>query len=190
MNKRKNIKFRAPTRQSLTNIALHYLGRYAASEASLRRVLENRLRRAAMRIPEFAEDEQARHELAKAIDDIVASHKKSGVINDSAFAEIKIHSLRRKGKSRRAIKQKLAIKGIHGAITDEAFEKFEEGAEPDDAEFAAAIAFAKRKKLGHFGKLPPDDSKKRKDFAAFAREGFSSAIARRALQAEPPEEWE
>jgi len=175
-------RFKTPTKQSLTNAALHYLERYAASEASLRKVLKNRLRRAAMRIPEFADDLDARQNLESAIEEIIASHKKSGVINDGSFAEMKIHSLRRKGKSRRAIKMKLAEKGINAAIVDEAITQHEQFTTPEEAEMQAAFAFAKRKKLGKFGKSPDDPNKRRKDFAALAREGFSSNIARAVLE--------
>jgi SOS response regulatory protein OraA/RecX len=51
--------FKKPTPERLANAALYYLSRYAASEASLRRVLENRVRRAAMRDEAFAADREA-----------------------------------------------------------------------------------------------------------------------------------
>jgi len=179
-----------PTPQSLANVALHYLGRFAASEASLRRVLLNRLRRVAMENQCFAGDAALQTSLRSTIETIIASHKKSGAINDAAFAETKVNSLRRQGRSRRAIQQRLGVKGIKSALIEEALAQNADGVEPEEVEMQAALALARRRKLGAFRKTPADEDKKRKDFAALARAGFSSAIARRVLQTEAPEEWE
>lgn len=179
-----------PTPQSLANAALQYLGRYAASEASLRRVLENRLRRAAMQRPEFAADAERLVMLRSTIEQLVETHKRTGVINDAAFAETKVNSLRRQGRSRRAIQQKLGAKGIGGSVVATALEQYAEGAAPEEVELAAALALARRRKLGPFRKEPSDPDRQRKDFAALARAGFSSDIARRVLKAEAPEDWD
>ena len=179
-----------PTPQSLANVALHYLGCYAASEASLRRVLTNRLRRAAMDRPEFRDDIETTQALMEVIEKIIASHKKTGALNDVVFAETKVNSLRRQGRSRRVIQQKLSAKGIGGDITAAALEQNADGDEPEEVEWKAALALARRRKLGSFRQKPADEDRKRKDFAALARAGFSSSIARRVLQAEAPEEWE
>ena len=179
-----------PTPQGLTNVALHYLGCYAASEASLRRVLTNRLRRAAMDHPEFTVATEPYRALLDVIEKIIASHKRSGALNDVAFAEIKVNSLRRQGRSRRVIQQKLGIKGVSGDIVVAALERNADGAESDEVELKAAMALARRRKWGPFRKTVVDDDRKRKDFAALARAGFSSGIARRVLQAEAPEEWD
>ena len=94
---RKPVKI--PTVQGLEGTALFYLGRYAASEASLRRVLMNRLQKAARALPQFAADEALNESLRTAIEIIIAKHKKSGALNDAAFAEMKTRSLRRAGRS-------------------------------------------------------------------------------------------
>ncbi len=191
MRPRMKLKLRKiPTPQSLANAALQYLGRYAASEASLRRVLENRLRRAAMQRPEFAADAERLVMLRSTIEQLVETHKRTGVINDAAFAETKVNSLRRQGRSRRAIQQKLGAKGIGGSVVATALEQYAEGAAPEEVELAAALALARRRKLGPFRKEPSDPDRQRKDFAALARAGFSSDIARRVLKAEAPEDWD
>ncbi|MDR3425471.1 MAG: regulatory protein RecX [Alphaproteobacteria bacterium] len=179
-----------PTPQSLANAALQYLGRFAASEASLRRVLENRLRRAALRNPAFAADAAAQKALREAIEHIVEAHKRNGVIDDAAFAETKINSLRRQGRSRRAIEQKLAAKGLVKGIVATALDRHADGATAEEVEFKAALALARRRRLGPFGKTTPDETRRRKEFATLARAGFSSTIARRVLQADAPAEWE
>ena len=179
-----------PTPQSLANIALYYLQRFAASEASLRRVLQNRLRRVAIRRPDFAADNELQQKLHSAIENIIEAHKKSGAINDKAFAEIKVNSLRRQGKSRRGIEQKLAAKGIQKTLVAEALESHAEELPPEEADYCAALALAKKRKLGPFRKKDADDDKKRKEFGVLARAGFSSAIAKRVLKAQIEEEWE
>lgn len=186
--KKKPLKI--PTPQSLANIALHYLGRYAASEASLRRVLNNRLLRVTMQNPQFASDVERQRVLRSAIETIVETHKRTGVLNDAVFAETKVNSLRRQGRSRRAIEQKLKMKGIVGETIITALRQNDDGAESQDVELKAAISLARRRKLGPFRQTPADADRGRKDFAALARAGFSSDIARRALKSEAPEEWE
>jgi regulatory protein len=172
---------RIPTPDYLEKAALHYLARYAASEASLRRTLANRLRRAAMFHEDFAADKAAWASLHVAIENIVAKHKKSGVLNDAAFAETKVNSLRRAGKSAYVIRQKLGLKGVAKTTIDKAILQHEDGANPRDAEINAARALAKRKRLGPFraGKSPPEQQ--RKDLAVLARAGFSLDIARDVL---------
>ncbi|MDX2028416.1 MAG: RecX family transcriptional regulator [Alphaproteobacteria bacterium] len=175
--KRKSRRYAIPTSERLAKVALAYLARYAASEAALRRVLENRLRRAAMHDTAFASDHVAQKKLRETITNIIERHTKNGVLNDKAFTETKLNSLRRAGRSRRAIEQKLAQAGISKNIVRTAFE----GEESEEVELTAARKLARRKKLGAFrsGKTAPDQ--RRKDLAVLARAGFSLAIARMAL---------
>ncbi len=186
----KAFKFTIPTRQSLENAALRYLARYAASEASLRRVLKNRLARAALRIPEFADDASTRAALHADIERIVDGYKKSGVLNDKSYAETKVGSLRRQGRSRRAIAQKLGRAGIDRKIIESALTRGAAEASCEEAELAAATILAKRRKMGPFRHGPADEKRRLKEYATFARAGFSANIARKVLKADPPEAWE
>ncbi len=175
-------KSHRPTPERLANSALYYLSRYAASEASLRRVLENRIRRAAMRDEAFAKDEAAHKELAAAIDKIVETHKRSGALNDAAFAETKLHSLRRAGRSARRITQHLAHKGVKSEVIEAALAEDEDG-----AEMKAALALARRRGLGPHrkGGASEDRAVKAKETAAMARAGFSFDIIKKVLGAGP-----
>jgi regulatory protein len=179
-----------PTPQSLAAIALHYLGRYAASEASLRRVLTNRVRRAAMQHPEFAADAAQQNILRESIESIIASHKKTGVVNDATFAATKINSLRRQGRSRRAIQQKLAVKGVKSETIKDALILHDDGSEPEETDMKAALALARRRKFGTFRKKPADDDRRRKDMAAMARAGFSMSIILKILKTTAPEDFD
>lgn len=182
--------FKIPTPQSLTNAAVQYLALYAASEASLRRVLENKLQRVMLQDPDFARSGVV-CTLRATIEQIIEKHRTNGVLNDDAFAERRVQLLRRQGCSRRAIAQKLGQKGIAGSLIAAALSKESTGASSDESEYAAALALVRRRKLGPFRKTPADESQKRKDMAALARAGFSYDIARRALKTDAREEaWE
>lgn len=186
MNFRKN-RGKIPASKNLENTALAYLGRYAASEKSLQRVLENRIRRAALRNPEFARDRTAQAQLRAAIAAIIEKYRKSGALNDAAFAETKAISMRRAGRSARAIRQSLAQKGVAKTAIERALAGDEEvGAE--EAELKAARALAKKRRWGPFGARQKDTDKKRKELAALARAGFSLSVARKVLEAEELDE--
>lgn len=179
-------KTKKPTPERLANVALHYLSRYAASEASLRRVLENRVRRAVMADETFAADAEAQASLAQGIDKIIETHKRTGVLNDQAFAEMKVSSLRRAGRSARRITQQLAQKGVKGEVIEAALEP-EEGVDAQEAELKAAQAYARRRGLGPFRKGGPSEDRaiKAKEIASMARAGFSFDTAKKILGAGP-----
>ncbi len=77
-----------PTTDSLARAAFRYLGRYAASEASLRRVLVNKIRRAALFHSEFSRDAAKQAELRNDIETIIEKHRKTGALNDTAYASV------------------------------------------------------------------------------------------------------
>jgi len=168
--------FSPPTPEHLAKAALQYLGRYAASEVSLRRVLEKRIRRAALQNRDFADDKAAQESLRRSIEILIERHRKSGALNDKTYAETKINSLRRAGRSARAIRQKLGHAGVDKGVIDAVFAEGETG-----AEIKAALSLARRKKLGPFRSAPKDPGLYRKDLAALARAGFSLAIAKQVL---------
>jgi regulatory protein len=170
-----------PTARNLENVALYYLSRYAASEFSLRRVLENRIRRAARRNPQFAGDETAQRQLRDAIKAIIEKHKKTGALNDAAYAEMKTASFRRAGRSARAIKQRLGKSGIALRVIEGTLEKSNEEQGREETEIKAALILARRRKLGPFRTKPADPEQRRKDLAILARAGFSFDIARKVL---------
>lgn len=182
-----------PTPERLKNIALYYLSRYAASEASLRRVLQNRVRRAQMAHTEFAQDEKKQIEIRAAIESIIEAHKKTGAVNDAVIADMKVASLRRSGKSERFIQQKLSLKGLQKKTIARALGEHD-GEDTAAAEMKAAMALCKKRRIGPFrpaDRQKPENAKK--DFAVLARAGFSSTIIRKALNVsldETPEAWE
>jgi regulatory protein len=93
------------------------------------------------------------------------------VLDDSAYAEISTRSAVRGGKSKRAIAQKLAAKGVSSDKVGAALE------EADDL-YAAAI-FARKRAFGPFRRVELDEKRKAKELSAFARNGFSFDIGRK-----------
>lgn len=183
-----------PTAQRLQNAALYYLSRYAASEESLRRVLHNRIRRAARAHPDFAADHGKHNELRAAIETIIASHKKSGAVNDAAVAEMKVRNLRRAGRSQNFIRQKLSGRGLSKPTIENALHNHdaeEAGDDGADAELKAAAIYIRRKRLGsHRPPLRQKDGDRQRDFANLARAGFSAAVIRTILASTPDDEPE
>ncbi len=174
--------FRMPTPESLDNAAAAYLSRFAASEAGLRRVLENRIRRAVIFKGNADIDETALGVLRVAIDRIVEKHVRIGAVNDAAFAEMKIASMRRGGKSSRRIMDKLREKGIDRKLAAKAMERHDEDDAPEGgSELAAARTFARRRRLGAWRKGEAAEGAARKDYATMARAGFSRDVIREIL---------
>ncbi len=123
------------------------------------------------------------------VDQLLARFVRSGVLDDERYARALSASLRRRGLSRRNILKKLSEKGIDSSVAEQmlvATDADEHGDEDDiDPEFAAALAYAKRRRLGAFKRRERDRDTDRKDIGALARAGFSYDIARRVLDFEP-----
>lgn len=92
-------------------------------------------------------------------------------LDDVAYAEVATRSGQQSGRSRRAISQRLVLKGIDRETATSAV------AEVDDLK--AAIVLARKRAFGPFRKEPPDERRKMKELSAFARGGFSLDLGRR-----------
>ncbi len=164
---------------ALREAATRHLLRHGGTAANLVRVLDRRIARWAQALEAGGGDhetitvEAARwREVARGV---VAAFATAGAVNDAAFAESRARRLQRSGRSRRAVVAHLGAKGVAGALAEETVPKDEE------AEFVAALSFAKRRRVGPFGagEMPPEA--RLKVLGAFARAGFAGAVARRAL---------
>ena len=172
-----------PDAASLHDAALAYLARYAATEAGLRRVLERRVERWARDASGGAADREAiaaQAETARRIvGEVVARLAAAGAVNDAAFAESRVRSLVRAGRSRQAVAAHLAGKGVDVETARALLP------EDPDRELAAALVLARRKRIGPFRTGdPPDPPGRLRELAMLARAGFPSSVARRALAME------
>ena len=179
------------TRERIRNWALGYLGRFAATEAHLLVVLERKIKRHLD--PEAEETDlsawiEVARQTARDMVDL-------GIVNDRLFAEARVRSLHTQGKSRRAIVQKLAAKGVASDDIEAAFTEFAgefgEGVSDEVLDLEAAVRLARRRRIGPFrrGEVV-DERQMRREFGVMARAGFGYAVARRVLNAENLEELE
>jgi len=168
------------TPQYLENAALHYLERFASSTANLRGVLMRKVKRSAQAHGTDPE------EGAGWVDDLLARYVASGLLNDETYARMRTESLHRRGASTRVIAQKLAAKGVDRDETDKALDGLREDVGPD-VDLTAALALAKRRRLGVYRLPEARAAHREKDMAALGRAGFGYDIARRVVDAETPE---
>lgn len=167
------------TAQYLENAALYYLQRFASSSANLRRVLMGKVERSARA---HGTD---RAEGAALVEALIERYQRSGLLDDKAYAEMKAASLHRRGTSTRAIREKLSLKGVGGDEIAAALESVDEET-PGDTELAAAVALARRRRLGPFRRTGREEHRE-KDMAALGRAGFGYQIARKVVDAEDPD---
>ncbi len=170
-----------PDEAALREAGLAHLARYAATEAGLRRVLDRRLDRWARLAAGTGDPETIATTIATlrpAVRRVVAALAAAGAVNDAAFAESRARSLRRAGRSRRAIAAHLAVRGVAAEQARAAIP------EDPDGELAAALLLARRRRLGPFRAAPlpaGDPTAARREQGVLARAGFPETIVRRAL---------
>jgi regulatory protein len=167
----------------MRNSALYYLGRYTATSAQLRRVMLRRLGRS------LAHHGGDFDEAVEQLEALILQLCDAGYLDDVRYAQARAEDLHRRGTSLRGIRAKLQQKGlsseqIDGAITALAHDL-------PDLDLVAAVAYARRRRLGPFRREPElDSARRRKEFGALARAGFPSGIARRVVEARSPDELE
>jgi regulatory protein len=103
-------------------------------------------------------------------------------LDDTAYAEIRSRSSARAGKSKKAIAQTLAQKGVDREIVTQAL--------TDADDLRAAVIYARRRAFGPFRRADLDDKQKARELSAFARQGFAYDIGARvfAMDAEEAQE--
>lgn len=133
--------------------------RHGGTEARVRRLLAKRV--ASSR---EAHGEPTADEGEAMIDEVVAKLVRLGYVDDARFAEQRAKTLRKRGKSTRAIRSALARQGVDASLADAVID------EGDELE--AALSYVRRRRL----------KGGEKDLAKLARAGFSYDVARRALE--------
>ncbi len=169
---------REATPKYLRNSAHYYLERYASSSAHLRRLL---LAKVAHSARAHGTDPE---EGAVAIEALIAELLGAGLLDDTRYAAERARILHRRGASARAIHAGLRAKGVKADDIERALAGLrEEAAEP---ELAAALAYARRRRLGPYRGPEAragmhDKDLRAKDLAALGRRGFGYDLARRVI---------
>ncbi len=173
---------RQATPEYLRNAALFYLGRYAGSSAHLRRLLLAKVARSA---PAHGTDPQAG---AAAVEALIAELLEAGLLDDARYAEDRALILFRRGASARAIRGALLAKGVASELIEPALERL--GAEAAEPEVAAALAYARRRRLGPYRSPQARAAMREKDLAALGRRGFGYDLALRVIETRDVSELE
>jgi len=167
------------TAKYLQNAATFYLERYPSTAEGLRRVLNRRVRKAEIAEAPIMDNVKA------AIETVVAKFVDAGVIDDRAFAQTKARALHRRGTSSKLTRQKLRLAGVDGETLDKAMSGLDEElhTDPRQREWQAAIALARRRRLGPYRGEKDRKDKRLRDLAAMARAGFAYELARKIIDA-------
>jgi regulatory protein len=170
------------TAKYLQNAAVFYLERYASSAEGLRRVLRRRVSKARMLEAPVMDN------VDEAIEAVVQKFVAAGLLDDKAFAQTKARALHRRGMSGRLTRQRLQVAGVGADDVDDAMTALDDelGTDPARRELQAALAFARRRRLGPFRAKDREENKAR-DLASMARAGFAFTLARKVIDATDPD---
>lgn len=172
------------TPERLEKAALWYLERWSATGESLRAVLMRRVRRSAELHGTDPE------EGARAVAAIVETCRRTGLVDDAAFAEARARTLARRGGGAKLIRARLKAKGVDDETADAALAALD-AETPGDPDLAAAVVLARRRRLGPWRRDAAERAARRdRDMAALGRAGFDLDIARRVVDADDPAELE
>lgn len=166
MNKRKNL---TPLNEaSLNELALTYVARYATTRAKLLTYLSRKLR-------ERGWEDERPYDVAAIADRMVELQ----YIDDAAYAAMKAGSMVRRGYGKRRLGEIYYRDGIAEEDREEADTIAENG------RWDAAIAFARKKRIGSFSTEVADQNKQHKQLASFMRAGHDYEIARQIVALPP-----
>lgn len=165
-------KSKAPplSEDKLRDLALHYVGRYAVSEAKLSRYLIRKIAERGWGGENRPDPEALAREFAEL-----------NYVDDGALAQAKSRASVRKGYGARRLSQQLYHDGISEEKSAEAMEEAQENA------WNAADNFARKRRIGPYADEEAGKDKQRKQLAAFMRAGHNFDIARRFVSAKPGE---
>ena len=156
---------------SLRELALRYVGRFATTRAKLGTYLQRKLRERG-----WAGEQPAD------IPALVGRIGELGYVDDRAFALAKAGALTARGLGGRRVRQ-----ALHQAGVDE--DDAEEGLDLAAGRAAeSALRFARRRRIGPFAVAKPDPAGREKSLAAMVRAGHDFALSRKIVDAAPGEE--
>ncbi|ARS27063.1 regulatory protein RecX [Sphingomonas sp. KC8] len=163
--------------EALERLAIGYVGRYATTRAKLAAYLHRKLGERGWEGPADAPEGGA----SAHIDAIVARFADVGYVDDRGFAEARAASYARRGYGARRLNERLRADGI--AEDDAATAR----AAADENAWAAALAFAQKRRIGPFSRSATDIDMRRRALGAMLRAGHSMDVARRIINAMPGE---
>ena len=168
MARRKGRKARPPlTRESLSELALAYVGRFATTRAKLASYLGRKLGERGWAGEEPAE-----------VEAIVERLRRLGYVDDAAYALSKSRALTGRGYGVRRVRESLRAAGV----AEEDSEAARELAEADSVE--AALRFARRRRFGPFGDGGGGRAERERALSAMVRAGHAFTLSKAILSLE------
>lgn len=149
----------------LDELALAYVARFATSAAKLERYLVRKLR-------ERGWDDEGEPDLGA----LVARYVALGYVDDVAYARARSGSLLRRGYGPRRVRQALGEAGIPDTVREEVHPG-------ESAARRAALALARKRGFGPFGRHRPDRQQRERQLAAMLRAGHPLDSAREMVDA-------
>lgn len=152
---------------TLERLALRYVERFATTRARLVRYLEAKIR--------------ARGWEGAPPDPIAIAERLAalGYIDDQGFGAARAAAMARRGLGARRIRPALRHAGVAAADVDHIV------AATDEQALDAALAFAKRRRIGPFAPGTVDDNARRRQLAAMMRAGHSYDISKKIAEMLP-----
>jgi regulatory protein len=150
--------------ERLRAVALTYVGRYATSCARLAAYLERKIAQRG-----WSDD------TTPPVASIIAQFAELGYVDDEAFAKTRSESLLRRGYGPNRLKISLRVSGIGTDIIDQATD-----IDPENI-LAAALVFARRKRIGPYAKNAISPDIRQKMIASMLRAGHSYAVSQKIL---------
>lgn len=153
---------------ALERLALRYVERFATTRAKLLDYLRRKLRERGVE---------------GAVDPVALADRMVELryIDDRAYAEGKAAAMARRGLGPRRVRDALRHAGVAGEDAETLDEDIAAGA------LAAALAFARRRRIGPFAAAAAERDQRERQVAAMVRGGHAPALARRIATMEPGE---
>lgn len=154
---------------ALEKLALRYVERFATSRGRLTAYLDRKLRE---------------YGVSGEVDSAAVAERMAarGYVDDAAYAEARAASMTRRGYGSRRITEALR----HAAIDAEQIAPIVDGLPAEQA----ALAFARRRRIGPFANAPAERPERERQIAALMRAGHGYALARRIVEASSEAEFE
>ena len=157
--------------ERLHELALFYVGKFATTRAKLAAYLNRKLR-------ERGWEGEAPPDVDRLVERLAAS----GLVDDALYALSKSRSLSERGYGAARVRQSLRAAGVgeeDGAAAHEL---------AADEAAAAALRFARRRRIGPFADAIPDRAGRERALAAMIRAGHGFELAKTLVDAEPGSE--
>ena len=154
---------------ALEQLALRYVERYATTRARLSAYLARKVR-------ERGTEEES---VDTVIATLVERMAELGYVNDRIFAEAKAAAMARRGYGARRVSSALHHYGIESVDADAL------APEIDSRAMDAALAFARRRRIGPFADDAAERDRQQRQIAAMVRAGHDYALARKIVQTAP-----